>query len=126
MGKSSKKKSGAKSGAKETDYGRELYELMIRKGYPEDFSRLVSAELHTEFTGKRMIGYIAAREGALPLDEVADEMMAILSDRERLIKKHISENAQSYINEMYRDDFFEEEESDALGGDAAATINEEN
>ena len=95
MGKSSKKKSGAKSGAKETDYGRELYELMIRKGYPEDFSRLVSAELHTEFTGKRMIGYIAAREGALPLDEVADEMMAILSDRERLIKKHISENAQA-------------------------------
>ena len=108
MGKSSKKKTGEGSGA--VDYGRELYELMIRKGYPEDFSRLVSTELHTEFTGKRMIGYIAAREGALPLEEVADEMMAILSDRERLIKKHISENAQNYINEMYREDFFEDEE----------------
>ena len=103
MGKSSKKKSGAKSGAKETDYGRELYELMIRKGYPEDFSRLVSAELHTEFTGKRMIGYLAAREGALPLEEVADEMLAILSDRDRIVQKHQTEYAQAKINEMYRD-----------------------
>ena len=101
------------------DYGRELYELMIRKGYPEDFSRLISSELHTEFTGKRMIGYLSARGGTLPLEEVADEMMAILSDRERLVKKHIAQDAQSYINKMYMEGFGEpgEEVEDEDGDD---------
>lgn len=95
---------------KAEDIERELYELMIRKGYPEEFSSIVSRELHTEFTGRRMMGYIAAREEALPLEEVADEMMAILSDRDRLIKKHIAQDAQMAINQMYMENWEDEEE----------------
>lgn len=79
----------------------DLYNLMIEKGYPEFFSAIVATELHTEFTAKRMMGYIRARD-QLPLEEVADEMFAILSDRDRLINKHISQNAQEAINEWYR------------------------
>ena len=75
---------------------------MLRKGYPEDFSRLVSGELKTDFTAGRMIGYIG-RSSKPPLEEVADEMMAILAERDRIRDKHISEHAQSKINIMYRE-----------------------
>ena len=106
-----KKTGSASAGIKKEDIELELYNLMIRKGYSQEFAQLVSREMRTEFTGRRMIGYIAAREGALPMEEVADEMMAILSDRERLIKKHISQNAQAAINEMYAADWDEETET---------------
>ena len=80
---------------------RQLFELMIREGYPKDFASLVSSELHTEFTASRMIGYIR-RSGRVPLEEAADEMLAILSDRDRIMHKHMLEHAQAKINEMYR------------------------
>ena len=80
---------------------KKLYDLMIRTGYPEGFAKVVSGEMHTEFTAGRMYGYIAAR-GLIPLEEVADEMLAIQSDRDRLIDKHTSEHAQQTINEFYR------------------------
>lgn len=85
---------------------------MIEKGYPNGFAEIVSRELHTEFTANRMIGYISARE-MLPMEEVADEMLAILSDRDRLINKHISQDAQAAINEFYRMDEGDEEEQEA-------------
>lgn len=80
---------------------RQLYELMLRKGYPEDFAALISSEMRTDFTAGRMIAYIS-KSGVLPLEEVADEMLAILSDRDRITQKHILEHAQAKINEMYR------------------------
>ena len=36
------------------------------------------------------------------MEEVADEMLAILSDRDRITQKHMLEHAQAKINEMYR------------------------
>lgn len=82
---------------------------MIEKGYPKGFAEIISRELHTEFTANRMIGYISARE-MLPMEEVADEMLAILSDRDRLINKHISLDAQAAINEFYRLDEGDDED----------------
>ena len=58
-------------------------------------------ELRTDFTARRMMGY-SAQNKRLPLEEVADEMFAILSDRERIVQKHMSEHAQNKINEYYR------------------------
>lgn len=84
-----------------SEQSTQLYELMVRKGYPEDFAALIATELNTEFTAARMIGYIS-KNRKLPMEEVADEMLAILSDRDRIIQKHISEQAQARINEMYR------------------------
>ena len=84
-----------------SEKSRQLYDLMIDKGYPEDFAALIVSEMHTDFTATRMIGYIA-RCGNVPLEEVADEMMAILSDRDRITQKHMLEHAQAKINEMYR------------------------
>ena len=36
-----------------------LYDLMLRKGYPEAFTRLICAEMNTDFTAERMILYIS-------------------------------------------------------------------
>ena len=86
----------------------ELYELMVSKGYPEDFARIVAEQMHTEYTSERMMRYIT-RAGLLPPEEIADEMDSILSERNRLMKKHIAQHAQEKINELYNSDLFMDE-----------------
>lgn len=78
-----------------------LYGLMLRKGYPEEFSRLICAEMNTDFTAERMISYIS-RKDKHRLEDVADEMLAIRDLRDRIVNKHISEHAQAMINDLYR------------------------
>ena len=78
-----------------------LYELMLRKGYPEEFTRLICAEMNTDFTAERMISYIGGEKHRL--EDVADEMVAIKDLRDRLINKHISVHAQASINKLYRE-----------------------
>ncbi len=84
-----------------TEKSEILYKLMLRKGYPEAFSRIIASEMSTDFTADRMISYIG-RNNLRPLEEVADEMLAIQSDRDRIRDKHISEHAQAKINDLYR------------------------
>ncbi len=77
-----------------------LYELMLRKGYPEEFSRLICLEMNTDFTAERMMLYVAGEKKRL--EDVADEMLAIRDLRDRIVNKHISEHSQSKINDLYR------------------------
>ena len=84
-----------------TDKSIELYNLMVQRGYPEEFSELIAKELSTEYTADRMIRYIGREPHSLV--DVADEMLAILSDRDRIREKHEAEYAQQKINELYRD-----------------------
>ena len=42
-----------------------LYKLMLRKGYPEEFSRLICAEMNTDFTAEKMMSFIG---GAKPTE----------------------------------------------------------
>ena len=93
-----------------TEKSIELYNLMVRKGYPEEFAGLIAKELPTEFTAGRMMGYILRGEHSL--EDVADEMLAILSDRDRIVSKHKLEYAQAGINELYRDINPEEDPED--------------
>ncbi|MDO4977531.1 MAG: hypothetical protein Q4E53_09745 [Eubacteriales bacterium] len=79
----------------------ELYHLLLQRGYPEVFCYQISQELNTDFTAKRMIGYLSHYK-KLPMEDVADEMLAILSDRSAIIQKKEMEYYQSKINEMYR------------------------
>lgn len=78
-----------------------LFDLMLRRGYPEDFSRLICAEMSTDFTAEKMISYISGERHRLK--DVADEMIAIKDLRDRLVDKHISEHAQASINKLYRE-----------------------
>ena len=75
----------------------ELYNLMLQRGYPEQFCDEVTKNLNTDFTAKRMIGYLLHYQ-KLPLEEVADEMLAILSDRNRIMQKKELESINSSWN----------------------------
>ena len=84
-----------------TEIGMQLYNLMMERGYPENLCDLVTRNLNTDYTATRMIGYLS-HYSDLPDVEVVDEMLAILSDRNELIKKKESEQAQARISEIYR------------------------
>ena len=73
---------------------------MLRKGYPEEFSRLICAEMSTDFTAERMMNYVSGPKKRL--EDIADEMIAIKDLRDRLINKHITEHANKSINDLYR------------------------
>lgn len=84
-----------------TEISMQLYNLMMERGYPENLCDLVTRNLNTDYTATRMIGYLS-HYSDLPDVEVVDEMLAILSDRNELIKKKKSEQAQARISEIYR------------------------
>lgn len=65
---------------------RQLYELMIKKGYSHEFSDIVTKNLNTDYTAQRMIWYLGHYD-FLPMEEIADEMISILSDRNRIMEK---------------------------------------
>ena len=72
---------------------------MMDRGYPENLCDLVTKNLNTDFTASRMIGYLS-HYSHLPDVEVVDEMLAILSDRNAIMKKKESEKAQAAVNEI--------------------------
>lgn len=80
----------------------ELYEILLDKGYSEQFSDLITKNLNTDFTAGRMIGYLS-HYTSLPEEEVVDEMLSILSDRNRIMQKKEMEAANARWNEILRD-----------------------
>lgn len=86
---------------KRTEISMQLYNMMIERGYPEQLCDLVTRNLNTDYTATRMIGYLS-HYSYLPDVEVVDEMLAILSDRNAIIKKKEAEQAQAKMNEIYR------------------------
>lgn len=91
------------------DFSKELYDVLLKRGYEEEFCRLIATELHTEFTVRRMIGYLR-QFPTLPMAEIVDEMLAIEADRDAWIQKKQSEEAQQAINEYYMQGAFESDE----------------
>ena len=83
-----------------TEISMQLYQMMLERGYPENLCDLVTRNLNTDYTATRMIGYLS-HYSYLPEVEVVDEMLAILSDRNAIIKKKEAEQAQAKINELY-------------------------
>ena len=80
----------------------ELYKALQQKGYPDSLCREIAyKQMNTDYTATRMIGYLS-HYSDLPDVEVVDEMLAILSDRNEIIKKKESEQAQARISEIYR------------------------
>ncbi len=69
-----------------SEMSMELYEMMLDRGYPEEFCDLISKNLNTDFTAGRMMGYLSHYQ-ELPLEEIVDEMLSILADRNRIMQK---------------------------------------
>ena len=86
-------------GTERTD---ELYKVLLTKGYPKELcAEITYKNLNTDYTATRMLGYLY-RYTEPRLEDVIDEMIAILSDREEIIKKKEMEQSQAVINEIYR------------------------
>ncbi|MBS7239106.1 MAG: hypothetical protein KIG94_02845 [Acetatifactor sp.] len=79
----------------------ELYDILLDKGYPEEFSDLITRNLNTDFTATRMIGYLS-HYSDLPEAEIVDEMLSILSDRNQIMKKKNMEETNALLNDLYR------------------------
>lgn len=79
----------------------ELYDILLDKGYPEEFSDLITRNLNTDFTAARMIGYLSYYSD-LPEAEIVDEMLSILSDRNQIMKKKNMEETNALLNDLYR------------------------
>ena len=84
-----------------TEISMQLYNLMMERGYPENLCDLVTRNLNTDYTATRMLGYLYRISDPRP-EDVVDEMLAILSDRNAIIQKKESEQAQAKISEIYR------------------------
>lgn len=80
----------------------QLYQVLLSKGYPKELcAEIAYKNMNTDYTATRMLGYLY-RYSELRIEDVIDEMIAILSDREEIIKKKELEHAQTVINDIYR------------------------
>uniref|UniRef100_UPI004025B0AF hypothetical protein n=1 Tax=Lachnospira sp. TaxID=2049031 RepID=UPI004025B0AF len=69
-----------------TEVSMQLYKLMLERGYPEEFCDIITKNLNTDFTAQRMIGYLSHYDHP-PVEEFADEMLSILSERNHIMEK---------------------------------------
>ena len=84
-----------------------LGEIIIKtgkdKGYPDELCREIAYKhMNTDYTATRMLGYLY-RVTSPRVEDVIDEMLAILSDREAIVRKKELEHAQATINSGYRE-----------------------
>ena len=80
----------------------ELYKVLLDRGYPKEFcAEIAYKNMNTDYTATRMLGYLY-RVSDPRIEDLVDEMLAILSDRDAIIQKKEMEHAQAVINENYR------------------------
>ena len=80
----------------------ELYKVLLDRGYPKEFcAEIAYKNMNTDYTATRMLGYLY-RVTNPRIEDLVDEMLAILSDRGAIIQKKEMEHAQAVINEIYR------------------------
>ena len=89
----------------------QLYQMMLKRGYPEEFCDLITKNLNTDFTANRMIGYLYHYEHPL-VEEVVDEMLTILSDRNRIMQKKEMEETNAKWNEFLEKGFHIEDDGE--------------
>ena len=80
----------------------ELYKVLLDRGYPKEFcAEIAFKNMNTDYTATRMLGYLY-RVSDPRIEDLVDEMLAIVSDRDAIIQKKEMEHAQAVINEIYR------------------------
>lgn len=88
-----------------TELSEQLFNTLKKMGYEEAFCKVIAGQLCTEWTARRMLGYLR-QVSHLKEEDIVDEMLAILSDRERITQKKEMEYYQGKINEIYNSDMF--------------------
>lgn len=80
----------------------ELYKILLSKGYPKELcTEIAYKNMNTDYTATRMLGYLY-RISNPRIEDLIDEMLAILSGRNAIIQKKELEQAQSVINDVYQ------------------------
>lgn len=80
----------------------ELYKVLLDRGYPKEFcAEIAYKNMNTDYTATRMLGYLY-RVTNPRIEDLVDEMLAILSDQDAIIQKKEMEHAQAVSNEIYR------------------------
>ena len=80
----------------------ELYKILLSTGYPKELcAEIAYKNMNTDYTATRMLGYLY-RISNPRIEDLIDEMLAILSDRNAIIQKKELEQAQSVINDVYQ------------------------
>ena len=78
------------------------YKILLSKGYPKELcAEIAYKNMNTDYTATRMLGYLY-RISNPRIEDLIDEMLAILSDRNAIIQKKELEQAQSVINDVYQ------------------------
>lgn len=90
-----------------TEVSMQLYKLMLERGYPEEFCDIITKNLNTDFTAQRMIGYLYHYDHP-PVEKIADEMISILSDRNRIMEKKELEEVNARWNDFLMNGFNED------------------
>ena len=93
---------------KRSEQSQKLYRILLERGYPEGFCYEVTANLNTDWTANRLIGYLRHYD-KLPMEDIADEVLAILSDRNQIIKKKQNEESNMRLNRIMWEGFEDEE-----------------
>lgn len=85
--------------AKERAY-QQLLEAVVELGYPEEFGQVLAHELGGEKSMLRMASYLRQAKPTSP-EQIADEMLTILSERRRWVEQKISERANASVTAFY-------------------------
>lgn len=71
-----------------SEKSKEVYRALLEKGLHESLCKEIAFKyMNTDYTATRMLGYLY-RMAELSEEQIVDEMIAILEDRERFRKKH--------------------------------------
>ena len=90
----------------------ELYKVLLDRGYPKEFcAEIAYKNMNTDYTATRMLGYLY-RVTNPRIEDLVDEMLAILSDRNRIMQKKEAIAANARWNELRAQDVFGEEEDE--------------
>lgn len=87
-----------------TEKSMELFHILLQRGYPDSFCEQITLNLNTDWTAQRMIGYLSHYK-KLPMEDIVDEMLAILSDRNSIMQKHQLEETNAKWNEFLNKGF---------------------
>lgn len=80
----------------------ELYRGLLDRDYPKELCAEIAYKyMNTDYTATRMLGYLY-RVTEPRMEDLIDEMLAILTDRNELIRKKEAEQAQAAVSELYR------------------------
>ncbi len=78
----------------------QLEDAVVRQGYPEEFAQVLAGELRSEHAMLRLASYIRNARPTSP-EQIADEMLTIVADRNLWVEKKMSEQAQASITAFY-------------------------